>query len=413
MAALAADSHTYPRPKEIRPVGNDIIPKRGMFPVSQTVCSFFLGIMKGEPTDDGVARSKKTATAHVCGPALFMLAVPLFWGSTFLLTDLAMQSAGKSIKPTVMALYVTFMRCAVATVALGLYSPLGIAKVQAWRMGAMIGLPVCGATLLQTFAIELAEPDTVAFLICLSLPFTSLLMIAVNKQCLSLGMWGSIALTAAGAVLIEGLPSKASFGPGFALGILAALVFASADITRDWVKSDVVSATEITLVQMAFQTFMCLLAMVLVIVTTDSSEHNLKLVGELGNLLRNNDFMVPVVLMSILATACTELVMNKFQHEIGAVRAALIYSLEPVVAFALQRCYETVQRQSHAVDGWQLVGMSLIIVGVLIGNLHTACGSEAGVQATPKSREMCEAPQHPMQPGDILDSLRTATSDML
>jgi drug/metabolite transporter (DMT)-like permease len=277
----------------------------------------------------------------------------------------------------------------------------------------MIGLPVCGGTLLQTFAIELTEPDTVAFLVCLSLPFTSLLMIAVNKQCLSLGMWGSIALAAAGAVLIEGLPSKSSFGPGFALGILAALVFASAYVVRDWVKSDVVSATEITLVQMAFQMLVCLLAIVLVMVTTGSSEQNLKLAGELGNLLRNDDFMVPVLLMSILINVCTELVMNKFQHEIGAVHAALIYSLEPVVAFALQRCYEVVQHQSHAVDGWQLVGMSLIIVGVLIGTLHTAYGSEAGVQATPKAKEMYEAPQHPMQPGDVLDSLRPCSSDML
>jgi drug/metabolite transporter (DMT)-like permease len=245
-------------------------------------------------------------------------------------------------------------------------------------MGAMIGLPVCGATLLQTFAIELAEPDTIAFLVSLFLPFMSLLYIAANKQCLSLGMWCSIVLTVAGVVLIQGLPSKASFGPGFALGILAAVVFAIGDIVRDWVKADVVvSATEITLVQMAVQTLMCLLAIFLVMATTGSGEQNLKLAGELGDLLRNDDFMVPVLLMSILATVCTELVMNKFQHEIGAVRAALIYSLEPVVAFAYQRCYEAVQHQSHAADGWQLLGMLLILLGVLIGNLHTAYGSDS------------------------------------
>jgi hypothetical protein len=70
---------------------------------------------------------EKTTTAY--GPALSMLAVPLFWGGTYLLTDLSMQSAGESsITPGIMALYVVFIRCAAAAVVLGLHSPLGIAK---------------------------------------------------------------------------------------------------------------------------------------------------------------------------------------------------------------------------------------------------------------------------------------------
>jgi drug/metabolite transporter (DMT)-like permease len=77
-------------------------------------------------------------------------------------------------------------------------------------------------------------------------------------------------------------------------------------------------------------------------------------------LLRTPAFLVPVGLSGALGTGVALTLLNAYQRELSPVRAAILYSLEPVWAALI-----AVAVGLMSVDTWLLIGGS----GLLVGNL--------------------------------------------
>jgi drug/metabolite transporter (DMT)-like permease len=86
--------------------------------------------------------------------------------------------------------------------------------------------------------------------------------------------------------------------------------------------------------------------------------------AECADLVQQREFLLPLLLMTVLGTAVALTFMNLFQKQVDPVRAAILYSTEPVWAavFGIWMGYDQL-------TGWLFFGGGLLLGGYLFVEL--------------------------------------------
>jgi drug/metabolite transporter (DMT)-like permease len=165
-------------------------------------------------------------------------------------------------------------------------------------------------------------------------------------------------LATLGAAYIGG-PPQVSFGLGEWLTIAGALVFAVHIVLTDRVTKRV-EPLAVTLTSFIVVT----IGSLAVASACVASSHTPAL-GNLWKLVSDQQFLIAALCTSVFATLIAITVMNVFQRELDPVRAAIIYSIEPVWAavIAIGLGWD------HA-SGWLYFGGGAMLAGNLVAEIR-------------------------------------------
>jgi drug/metabolite transporter (DMT)-like permease len=149
---------------------------------------------------------------------LALWAACLIWGASFPLTKLALSDA------TPMA----FSSARFVLATLLLTPALRGVRPEEWRAGAVLGLLLAVAFAAQTVGLRLTSPSRSGFLTSLYIPLTPLIVLAVHRTLPERAAQAAVVLAVAGSFLLT-RPDRLEGGlnPGDALTVFCALTFAA------------------------------------------------------------------------------------------------------------------------------------------------------------------------------------------
>ncbi len=278
---------------------------------------------------------------------LSLLLLTLFWGTTFTLVKGALE-----IGSTGLFLAARFGTAAavLGVVALWRRDPVGPGF---WRHGLLLGLAMLAGFVLQTLGLALTTPARSGFITGMSVlvvPFIA--RFTLGRQ-VRWSAWAGVGLAVVGLTLLtrpfdEGAVTAAvRLGDLLTAGCAVAYALQIAFMSEWSAKHPLVP---FTLLQVSVVLVGALLMMPLEGVRFDAA--------------RWPAFAGVVVFTGVAMTAGAFFVMNWAQRHTSAVRAALIYALEPVTA-ALFSWYVIGEQLGAA--GW--AGGALIVLAVVAGEV--------------------------------------------
>jgi drug/metabolite transporter (DMT)-like permease len=290
-----------------------------------------------------------------------LLILTLLWGTTFALVKEALEGTSPAVFLT--------LRFGVAVIAVGAVALVRREKPteKLFRHAGLLGLFMAAGFLLQTFGLRLTTPARSGFftgLTVIAVPFLLLLLVGRRPRA---SAWAGAGLAVAGLLLLtrpfsDGISAGTRLGD--ALTIACAAAFALDVIyTSEWSARH--PLVLLTLIQMAVMEAAALAAL-------PFEERALRLDARL----------VAVVLFTGVAmTAGAFFVMNWAQLRTSAVRAALIYALEPVAAALFSHYYGG---EPLGAEDW--IGGGLIVVGVVVGQAGEAAAGATTPAASGERR---------------------------
>ncbi len=280
---------------------------------------------------------------------LALLALTLLWGTTFHFVKEVLEIASPGV--------FLVARFAVAGAALGV-----VALARRDRPGEaflrhalLLGVFMLAGFVLQTIGLRYTTPARSGFLTGLSVLVVPVLARFLLGRRVRPSAWTGVAFAVVGLLVLTRPFEGATAGLvrlGDALTVGCALAFALQIVfTSEW--SPHHSLVPLTLAQ--------------VLVTTAGAAAMLPVEGAYLHAAGLGRFAGTVAFTGVLMTACAFMVMNWAQRRTTAVRAALIFSLEPVAAALFSHYYGG---EPLAPADW--AGGALIVLGVVVGEVGAA-----------------------------------------
>tara|TARA_B110000438_G_scaffold303164_1_gene363474 strand:+ start:6823 stop:7740 length:918 start_codon:yes stop_codon:yes gene_type:complete len=298
--------------------------------------------------------------------ALFL--VTIIWGWTFIWLKNALNiaetySSDNQIN-TVATLFVT-LRFGFAIFLFFIFTPRIMDEVRdkrVWSDGFILSILIVGGFVFQMIGLDGISPAVSAFLTSLYVIFTALILAWFARKLQSRNLIFGVLLATVGASYIQG-PPQLHYDVAEWLTILCALMFAGHIIFTD-ISTKRVSPIGLSFTSIVISTIMCLVLL------------NVFLFLEIGEvdmlgLLKDTDFLFPLLLSSIFGTFVALVLVNTYQKYIDPVRAAILYALEPVWATLL-----SIHSGLTEFTFWLIFGGSLLLIGNLIAELGNQRVSE-------------------------------------
>ena len=283
----------------------------------------------------------------------------MIWGWTFSWMKEAIVTAnaliGEGALVLVIGLFMT-VRFLLGAVGLPLLVPaarVGLWDRGVWWDGLVLALLLLGGFLLQMFALDEMSPAVSAFLTSLYVVFTALWTRVARRIQLGWAALIGIVLVTAGAAFISGPPHLHFDTPEW-LTVLCAAMFAAHIVATDTITK---RRPPLAISVSSFWWVSVGSFGVLLVGIVQRPDLGLEAVWVL---LGSSGFLVPVLLAGVLGTGVALTLLNTYQRKLSPVRAAILYSLEPVWAALI-----AVTMGLMEVDRWLLLGGT----GLLLGNL--------------------------------------------
>ncbi|MHC4263092.1 MAG: DMT family transporter [Planctomycetota bacterium] len=270
---------------------------------------------------------------------LWLLLVTLIWGASFLWTEQGMAAAEavalrrglepSDLLPLGAALFVAGRFC-LAWGLLWLAGRAAPASRLAQRSDPALGraalayaAAMLSGFLLQTESLGELDASVGAFLTSAYVSFTAILTTIVKRRLPGAWTWGGVALATFGAGFIDG-PPQVAFGFAAWQALLSALIFAVGILMTDRFtrRHDPVVLTRVTMGFVAIGA-LAWLGLHLWRAAPELRDATFEVTQEWA-------FWRPLVLNAVLANVVALLLINLFQRQLDPVRAAILYSLEPV-----------------------------------------------------------------------------------
>jgi len=276
-----------------------------------------------------------------------LLAGTVIWGSTFVVT--------KGILDEITPLTYTAIRFLLAALVLGLIFRKKIARLTrgAIMPGFILGLLLFAGFSLQTVGLEHTTASKSAFFTGMLVVFTPLFHFAAQewltlpRKALLGGNLAGVALSAMGLFLLTS-PGGGGFNIGDGLTLIAAALFAAYIVYLDTVDT-IVDRTQMTFV-------MFLTCGTVAIPATWFFEDVMVNMGP--------PLILSMAYLVVFATIISLGVQNRFQGDTTPTRAAVIFSLEPVIAAVLAYL---VRGEELGPTG--LAGAATIFCGLILSEL--------------------------------------------
>jgi len=287
----------------------------------------------------------------------FLFSITLIWGTTFVTTKIVLEH----VSPF---LYIA-IRFFAASILFGalFFRQVRMLGTSAVLKGAILGLFLFIGFALQTVGLEYTTASKSAFVTGMLVVLTPLCQIIIERRMPNAGNVVGVILVTAGLYFLTS-PQGAKFNIGDALTLGCALCFALYIVYLDMFTKEF-NVAQLTFVQ--FATAAVGGGFVALAVETRSLELNATFVGAVSYLV-------------VMATVVALYVQTKYQKETTPTRAAIIFSVEPVIAaiFAYFVLGEKI--------GWLgILGGGLIMAGLIVSQLSDLLLSVIGIAKNDRS----------------------------
>jgi drug/metabolite transporter (DMT)-like permease len=278
---------------------------------------------------------------------LSLLLLTLLWGTTFTLVNWAMK-----VSSTGLFLVARFATAALVLAAVALWRRDRVGA-GFWRDGLLLGLFMLGGFVFQTAGLALTTPARSGFITGMSVLIVPIIARFTLGRRVRLSAWAGVGLAVIGLTLLTRPFDAGAVSPAVRLGDLltagSAVAYAlQIAFMSEW--SHRHPLVPFTLLQVTVVLLGALLMLPFEGVRFDAAHAG--------------GFAGVVAFTGLVMTAFAFFVMNWAQRHTTAVRAALIYALEPVSAALFSWL---VIDEQLGLAGW--LGGGLVVVGVLAGEL--------------------------------------------
>jgi drug/metabolite transporter (DMT)-like permease len=280
----------------------------------------------------------KRLVAHPLAPSIVLVCATLLWGGSFVITRNAVQ--------TVPPLVFVSVRFATAALFVGIATRPRLSRVTRLEVkaGTRIGLAMFGGYGLQAIGMHLGVASgRAAFISALYVPIVPILQLVLLRRRPKPAIWVGLGLACAGLMLLAGNLGNGGAGRGEGLVLIGAVSIA-AEILALGVYAPHVDPRRLAVVECLFLSLLCLG------VTCATQEHWPA---------PSPGWLLSAATLG-LASAGLQISVNWAQRFVPAVRATLIYTLEPVWA-ALFGLAAGETMGASAIAGAALILASLVI----------------------------------------------------
>ncbi len=289
---------------------------------------------------------------------LALLVVTIIWGWTFSWMKEAIDTSAEQLGdalPLVVGLFMV-IRFGMAAILMPVFVPGARTKAftwQVWRDGGILAVFLLIGFLLQMFGLDGVDPAVSAFLTSLYVAFTALITAGLERRFPGWVAVIGVSLVTIGAAFISG-PPQLSFDLPEWLTVLCATLFAGHIVATDRV------TRRSPPLAVAWTSFVWVGLGSSVLLVYGWVDRNDVTAHQLGQLIATESFLRPAVLAGLLGSLVALSLLTNFQKFLSPVRAAILYSLEPVWAAFIALAIGQV-----TADGWLLFGGCLLLVGNL------------------------------------------------
>ncbi|MGA9121428.1 MAG: DMT family transporter [Bacteroidota bacterium] len=272
---------------------------------------------------------------------LMLFFITFIWGSTF--------AMGKLVLEQVSPLQMMTFRFVVSSALFLLFGWHRIFPVslRAVRKAAFLGVLLFLGFTAQTIGLQSTTASKSAFITGMLVIFVPILQILVERKAPKLGNIFGVAVVAAGLWLLTS-PQGGTFSLGDGLTLICAVLFAGYVIYLDMISSEM-TALQLTFIHLAVVGVLSLIALAMF----DSFVLSVDTGG-----------VAILAYLTLFSTVLTTLIQTRYQKETTPTRAAVIFTIEPVVAALLAFA---LLRDQLGLSG--VIGGALIVSGVLVSEL--------------------------------------------
>ena len=289
---------------------------------------------------------------------LALLIVTIIWGWTFSWMKEAIEAAEAVVDNGLTFVVGLFMvvRFGLASLLMPILIPgsrPGSGTAQVWRDGGILAAFLLGGFLLQMFGLDGVDPAVSAFLTSLYVAFTAILSVLAERKFPGAVAVTGVLVVTVGAAFISG-PPQLSFDLPEWLTVLCAVLFAGHIVATDRVTKRTAP------LPVAWMSFVWVTLGSCLLLAYGWTQHPDVNTEQVIALLSTPGFLRPAVLAGVLGSLVALTLLTNFQKFLSPVRAAILYSLEPVWAAII-----AVTLGQTAIDFWLLFGGGLLLIGNL------------------------------------------------
>jgi drug/metabolite transporter (DMT)-like permease len=278
---------------------------------------------------------------------VLLLSTTVIWGSTFVVT--------KGLLDVTTPLAYTSIRYFLGALLTSLIFARRIAALRTPVLlpGFILGLLLFTGFAFQTVGLLFTTASKSAFFTGMLVVFTPIFhaaaqrWLAIRRKRLLAGNLVGVVLSAAGLFLLT-LPGGGGFNAGDAMTLLSAALFALYIVYLDSLQDSVDP--------MALTFIIFLVCGILGAVSA--------LLWEDVRIVPGPDFFIPLAYLVVFATVIASGIQNAFQAETSPTRAAVIFSLEPVIAAIFAYSFG-----GERLGPSGIAGAGIIFVGLLLSEL--------------------------------------------
>jgi drug/metabolite transporter (DMT)-like permease len=274
----------------------------------------------------------------------YLLAITIIWGSTFTVTKLALVD----IAP----LLLQALRFTVAALIVGIYMRRDIkaSTPASIRAGIVLGVFLGLGFALQTVGLVHTTASRAGFLTGTMVVFTPLLQLAIERRMPAVGNIVGVALVGIGLYVFSS-PAGGAFNSGDVLVLLCAVAFAFYIVYLD------VFTKERFDREIVFYQFVVTALIGALAAPFFPGQTSTMTPGVIG----------AVLYLAVFASVIAIFVQSKYQRETTPTKAAIIFTMEPVlaaiIAFVLL---------GERMSGTAVLGAVIMFTGLLFSELYTA-----------------------------------------
>lgn len=274
----------------------------------------------------------------------------VLWGSSFFSMDLALEGleteVGRAAAPTVFLL----IRFAIATALLPFAFPRAVKDLtpRVFLQGAILAVPFHAGFVLQVSGLQFTTPTVSAFITSMAVLFTPILGRLFFREPLSLANLVGAAVAFAGIAIMTD-PTGGGFGTGELLTLGAVLAFTlQIQFTNGITRRNPPEA--ITMAMFLYTVVACAITVAAMGVPAAKIVRGLSAPHVAWSAVYN------AVLCSVVANT----LMNRYQRDLAPTRAAVIYTLEPVIAAAFSAAFI-----GEPMTARKIIGGAVVVAGNL------------------------------------------------
>jgi len=283
---------------------------------------------------------------------VYLLGITVIWGSTFSVTKHALVD----ISP----LMLQALRFALAALVVGIYTWKDVAATSrtSVRAGIVLGIFLGLGFAFQTLGLQSTSASKAGFLTGTLVIFTPILQLLIERRLPTIGNIIGVILVAIGLFIFTS-PAGESFNGGDFLVLLCAIVFAFYIVLLD-VFTKKKFNREIVFYQFVVTS---LIALLLLPFVNDQ------------NSIYSTSVLLSIVYLALFASVIAIFVQSKYQRETTPTKAAVIFTMEPVLAAVIAFMFLH-EKQSLT----SIFGASIMLAGLFVSELWSLRGNAIGVK---------------------------------